>query len=157
VPRALANGIEIEYEEFGDPDGVPMLLIAGLGVQMLSWDDGFCELLASRGFRVIRFDNRDCGLSTWMNAAGRPDVAAALSGNAKPAYNLEDMAADAAGLLDALGIPGAHLVGASMGGFIAQLVAIHHPDHVRSLTSIMSGPGGPEEVQPGPEGGALSS
>jgi len=98
VPRVLANGIEIEYETFGDPGGVPILLIAGLGVQMLSWDDGFCELLASRGFRVIRFDNRDCGLSTWMEAAGPPDIGAALSGDGQPAYHLDDMAADAAGL-----------------------------------------------------------
>jgi pimeloyl-ACP methyl ester carboxylesterase len=155
VPRALANGIEIEYETFGDPDGVPILLVAGLGVQMLTWDDGFCELLASRGFRVIRFDNRDCGLSTWMDAAGPPDVAAALSGNAKPAYLLGDMAADAAGLLDALGIQAAHVVGSSMGGFIAQLVAINHPDHVLSLTSIMSGPGGEDAIQPTAEGSAV--
>jgi pimeloyl-ACP methyl ester carboxylesterase len=155
VPRALANGIEIEYETFGDPDGIPMLLIAGLGVQMLSWDEGFCALLADRGFRVIRFDNRDCGMSTWMDAAGPPDVAAALSGNAKPAYRLDDMAADAAGLLGALGIPAAHVVGSSMGGFIAQLVALNHPDKVLSLTSIMSGPSGDDEVKPTPEGAAV--
>jgi pimeloyl-ACP methyl ester carboxylesterase len=155
VPRVLANGIEIEYETFGDPGGVPILLIAGLGVQMLSWDDGFCELLASRGFRVIRFDNRDCGLSTWMEAAGPPDIGAALSGDGQPAYHLDDMAADAAGLLDALGIPSAHVVGASMGGFIAQLVAINHPERVLSLTSIMSGPGGEDEVHPTPEGVAV--
>jgi pimeloyl-ACP methyl ester carboxylesterase len=155
VPRALANGIEIEYETFGDADGVPILLVAGLGVQMLTWDEGFCELLASRGFRVIRFDNRDCGLSTWMDAAGPPDVAAALSGNAKPAYLLDDMAADAAALLGALGIPAVHVVGSSMGGFIAQLVAINHPDHVLSLTSIMSGPSGEDEVQPTAEGSAV--
>jgi pimeloyl-ACP methyl ester carboxylesterase len=155
VPRALANGIEIEYETFGDADGVPILLVAGLGVQMLTWDEGFCELLASRGFRVIRFDNRDCGLSTWMDAAGPPDVAAALSGNAKPAYLLDDMAADAAALLGALGIPAVHVVGSSMGGFIAQLVAINHPDHVLSLTSIMSGPSGEDEVEPTAEGSAV--
>jgi pimeloyl-ACP methyl ester carboxylesterase len=151
----LANGIEVEYETFGDSDGIPILLIAGLGVQMLTWDDGFCELLVSRGFRVIRFDNRDAGLSTWMDAAGPPDVAAALSGNANPAYRLDDMAADASGLLDALGIPAAHVVGSSMGGFIAQLVAINHPDHVLSLTSIMSGPSGDDEVQPTAEGSAV--
>jgi pimeloyl-ACP methyl ester carboxylesterase len=150
-----ANGIEIEYETFGDPQGAPLLLIAGLGVQMLSWDDDFCELLADRGFHVVRFDNRDCGLSTSMDAAGPPDVAAALSGNAKPAYRLDDMAADAAGLLDALGIPAAHVVGASMGGFIAQLVALDHPEKVLSLTSIMSGPSGEDEVQPTPEGSAV--
>jgi len=155
MPRALANGVEIEYETFGDPDDAPLLLIAGLGVQMLSWDDEFCEMLASRGFRVIRFDNRDCGLSTWMDAGGPPDVAAVLNGNAKPAYLLDDMAADATGLLDALGIHAAHVVGASMGGFIAQLVALNHPDHVLSLTSIMSGPGGHDEVPPKPEGQAV--
>lgn len=155
MTRVRANGIEIEYETFGDANGVPILLVAGLGVQMLTWDDGFCELLASRGFRVIRFDNRDCGLSTWMDGAGPPDVAAALSGNAKPAYLLDDMAADAAGLLDALGIPAAHVVGSSMGGFIAQLVAINHPDHVLSLTSIMSGPSGEDAVQPTAEGSAV--
>jgi pimeloyl-ACP methyl ester carboxylesterase len=155
VPRVLANGIEIEYETFGDPGGVPILMIAGLGVQMLSWDDGFCELLASRGFRVIRFDNRDCGLSTWMEAAGPPDISAALSGDGQPAYHLDDMAADAVGLLDALGIPSAHVAGASMGGFIAQLVAINHPERVLSLTSIMSGPGGEDEVHPTPEGVAV--
>jgi pimeloyl-ACP methyl ester carboxylesterase len=150
-----ANGIEIEYETFGDPQGAPLLLVAGLGVQMLSWDDEFCELLAGRGFCVIRFDNRDCGLSTSMDAAGPPDVAAALSGNARPAYRLDDMAADAAGLLDALGIPAAHVVGASMGGFIAQLVALNHPEKVLSLTSIMSGPSGKDEVQPTSEGRAV--
>ncbi len=155
MPRALANGIEIEFETFGDPDGAPLLLIAGLGVQMLSWDDGFCELLASRGFRVIRFDNRDSGLSTWIESAGTPDVAAAHSGNAKGAYDLDDMARDAVGLLDSLGIPAAHVVGSSMGGFIAQLVALNHPDHVLSLTSIMSGPGGRDEVPPKPEGQAV--
>src|SRR6202022_2030006 len=122
---------------------------------MLSWDDEFCDLLARRGFRVIRFDNRDCGLSTWMDGAGPPDVAAALSGNAKPAYLLDDMAADAAGLLEALGIPAAHVVGASMGGFIAQLVALNHPNRVLSLTSIMSGPSGEDQVAPTPEGTAL--
>lgn len=150
-----ANGIEIEYETFGDPDGIPLLLVAGLGVQMLSWDEGFCELLADRGFCVIRFDNRDCGLSTWMDSAGPPDIAAAFSEDAKPAYRLDDMAADAAGLLDALRISAAHVVGASMGGFVAQLIALNHPDHVLSLTSIMSGPGGKDEVAPTPEGQAV--
>src|SRR5947207_5756199 len=122
MPRVSANGIEIEYETFGDPKAQPMLLIGGLGSQLLSWDEDFCALLAGHGFHVIRFDNRDSGLSTWVDDA----------------YTLDDMAADAAGLLDALGIPAAHVVGASMGGFIAQLVAVHHPAKVRSLTSIMS-------------------
>lgn len=155
MPRAPVNGVEIEYQTFGDPGGTPLLLIAGLGVQMLSWDEEFCDLLAGRGFRVIRFDNRDSGLSTSMDGGGPPNVAAALSGTAEPAYHLDDLAGDAAGLLDALGIPAAHVVGASMGGFIAQLVAINHPDHVLTLTSIMSGPGGPDEVAPTPEGQAV--
>jgi pimeloyl-ACP methyl ester carboxylesterase len=155
VPLARANGIDIEYQTFGEPDGPPILLIAGLGVQMLSWDDGFCNLLARRGFRVIRFDNRDSGLSTWIDAAGPPDVAAALTGEAHAAYQLEDMAADAAGLLAALDMPAAHIVGSSMGGFVAQLVAINHPDRVLTLTSIMSGPGGRDQVAPSPDGAAV--
>ena len=139
MPRATANGIEIEYETFGDPHASPLLLIGGLGTQTISWDEEFCELLAGRGFCVIRFDNRDAGLSTW------PD----------DQYELDDMAADAVGLLDALGIPAAHVVGASMGGFIAQLVALNHPDHVLSLTSIMSGPSGEDQVQPAAEANAV--
>ena len=136
MSRATCNGIELEYETFGDPSGAPLLLIAGLGSQMISWNDQFCELLAGRGFQVIRFDNRDVGLSTWMDAA----------------YTLNDMAADAAGLLDAIGIPAAHVVGTSMGGFIAQLVALNHPDRALTLTSIMSGPNGEDEVPPTDEG-----
>jgi len=155
VPRAKANGIELEYETFGDPEASPLLLIAGLAAQMISWDEPFCELLAARGFYLIRFDNRDCGLSTRLEAAGPPDIAAAFGGDAHPAYQLDDMAADAAGLLDSLGIPAAHVVGASMGGFIAQLVALNDPDRVLSLTSIMSGPGGHDEIAPKPEGAAV--
>ena len=155
MPRVKANGIEIEYETFGDPAAPPLLLITGLGAQMTTWEDAFCEQLAGRGFEVIRFDNRDSGLSTLMEEAGYPDIAAAFSGNAQPAYQLDDLAGDAAGLLDALGIDAAHIVGASMGGFIAQLVAINHPDHVLSLTSIMSGPGGADEIAPKPEGAAV--
>src|SRR5438445_11743550 len=139
MPRVSANGIEIEYETFGDPKAQPMLLIGGLGSQLLSWDEDFCALLAGHGFHVIRFDNRDSGLSTWVDDA----------------YTLDDMAADAAGLLDVLGIPAAHVVGASMGGYIAQLVAINHPDRVLSLTSIMSGPNTAEGVPPTPEGAAV--
>jgi pimeloyl-ACP methyl ester carboxylesterase len=139
MPRATANGIELEYEAFGDMKSPPLLLIAGLGAQMLSWDEDFCRLLAARGFRVIRFDNRDVGMSTWMEGE----------------YSLDDMAADAAALLDALGVPAAHIVGASMGGFIAQLVALNHPDHVLSLTSIMSGPNGEDQVRPTEEGTAV--
>ena len=139
MPRASANGIEIEYDTFGDPSGAPLVLINGLGAQMVGWDEDFCRLLADRGFRVIRFDNRDCGLSTWPEAP----------------YTLDDMAADTVGLLEALDIPAAHIVGASMGGFIAQLVALNHPERVLTLTSIMSGPNGEEHVQPTPEGRAV--
>jgi pimeloyl-ACP methyl ester carboxylesterase len=152
MPRLEANGIEIEYESFGDPHSMPLLLIGGLGSQLLSWDEPFCEQLRDRGFYVIRYDNRDAGLSTKMEAAGEPDVMAAIGGNANPAYHLDDLAADAAGVLSALGIGAAHVVGVSMGGFIAQLVAINHPDRVLSLTSIMSGPGGEDGVPPDPEG-----
>lgn len=152
MPRARANGIELEYETFGDPKSPPLLLIMGLGAQMISWDDSFCNQLADRGFYVIRFDNRDSGLSTKMEAAGEPDLMSALTGSATPAYRLDDLADDAVGLLDALGIGAAHIVGASMGGFIAQLVAINHPDRVLSLTSIMSGPGGNDAVSPAPQG-----
>ena len=152
MPRVKANGIEIEYETFGDPKSAPLLLVGGLGSQLLSWDEPFCEQLRDRGFYVIRYDNRDAGLSTKMEAAGEPDLLAAFGGNANPAYHLDDLAADAAGLLSALGIRAAHVVGVSMGGFIAQLIAINHPDRVLSLTSIMSGPGGTDEVPPQPEG-----
>src|SRR5437879_495533 len=141
MPRAESNGIELEYETFGERGAASLLLIGGLGTQMISWDEAFCELLASRGFWVIRFDNRDAGLSTWMDGGG--------------AYGLDDMAADAAGLLDALGVPAAHVVGASMGGFIAQLVALNHPDRVLTLTSIMSGPNGDDQVQPTTEGSGV--
>lgn len=139
MPRATANGIEIEYETFGRPGAPPLLLIGGLGTQLVSWDEEFCELLADRGYFVIRFDNRDAGLSTWPDSD----------------YTLDDMAADAVGLLDALGIPAAHIVGASMGGFIAQLVALDHPERVLSLTSMISGPNGEDHVQPTPEAQAL--
>src|SRR5690242_2986509 len=141
MPSAKSNGIELEYDTIGDPGGAPVLLISGLGVQMIGWDEEFCELLASRGLYVIRFDNRDVGLSTWMDDGAT--------------YTLDDMAADAAGLLRALNIPAAHIVGASMGGFIAQLVALDHPDRVLSLTSMISGPNGRDQVQPTPEAIAL--
>jgi pimeloyl-ACP methyl ester carboxylesterase len=152
MPRLKANGIEIEYETFGDPKSTPLLLIGGLGSQLLSWDEEFCEQLRDRGFFVIRYDNRDAGLSTKFEAAGEPDLMAAFGGNANPAYHLDDLADDAAEVLSALGIDAAHIVGVSMGGFIAQLVAINHPERVLSLTSIMSGPGGKDGVPPEPEG-----
>jgi pimeloyl-ACP methyl ester carboxylesterase len=155
MPRLIANGIHIEYEALGDPKDAPLLLIMGLGAQLITWDDGFCQALVDRGFYVIRYDNRDSGLSDKMDAAGPADVFAAYAGNARPAYTLDDLADDAVGVLDALHIPAAHIVGASMGGFIAQLVAINHPDRALSLTSIMSGPGGEDTVNPTPEAAAV--
>jgi pimeloyl-ACP methyl ester carboxylesterase len=152
VPRLKANGIEIEYETFGDPKDAPLLLIGGLGSQLTSWDEAFCEQVRDHGFHVIRYDNRDAGLSTKMEAAGEPDLMAAFTGNPDPAYQLDDLADDAVGVLDGLGIGSAHIVGASMGGYISQLVVINHPDRVLSLTSIMSGPAFSESAPPTPEG-----
>jgi pimeloyl-ACP methyl ester carboxylesterase len=136
---APANGIELAYQEAGDPDGEPLLLIMGLAMQMLGWDEDFCELLADRGFRVIRFDNRDVGRSTMLDhlgVASRFDVLRGRRSNAP--YTLTDMGEDSFGLLDHLGIESAHVVGASMGGMIAQTMAIRRPDRVRSLVSMLS-------------------
>jgi pimeloyl-ACP methyl ester carboxylesterase len=141
VQTTPANGIEIAYETFGDPGARPLLLVMGLGTQMLAWHDGFCGALVERGLFVVRFDNRDIGLSTHLHDAPAPDVLAAFGGDLSSAsYRLEDMADDTAALLDALGIDRAHVVGASMGGMIAQTLAIRHPARVRSLVSIMSTP-----------------
>jgi pimeloyl-ACP methyl ester carboxylesterase len=148
MPRAPANGIELEYEVFGADDAPPLLLIMGLGAQMILWDDEFCAALAARGHRVVRFDNRDVGLSSKLDGWRTLDVVAAMGGWAlgRPVaapYTLSDMAADTIGLLDALGLDAAHLVGASLGGMIAQTLAIEHPRRVLSLTSIMSTTGNP--------------
>ena len=152
MPRASANGIEIEYETFGDSTKPAVLLIMGLGVQMLGWDERFCNMLADRGFYVIRFDNRDIGLSTHMDDAPVPNPLQLLAQDFSSAtYDLYDMADDAAGLLDALGITAAHVVGVSMGGMIAQTLAAKHPDRVLSLTSIMSTTGASAVGQPKPE------
>lgn len=147
MPIAEANGIELCYETFGSPDDEPVLLVMGLGSQMITWPDEFCEELASRGFHVIRYDNRDVGLSTKFTDARMPNIGEAFAGNADPAYTIADMAADGVGLLDELGIDAAHLVGVSMGGMIVQQMTIDHPDRVLSLTSIMSHPGG-EDTDP---------
>ena len=142
------GGIDIAFERFGDPGASPLLLIMGLGTQMLGWPDGFCETLADHGMHVVRFDNRDIGLSTHITDAPAPDVGAALAGDPSSAsYTLSDMADDTVGLLDALELPSAHIVGASMGGMIAQTLAIEHPARVRSLTSIMSTTGDPSVGQ----------
>jgi pimeloyl-ACP methyl ester carboxylesterase len=138
MPSVIANGITIEYDTAGDAEDPALLLVMGLGAQMIAWDDEFVDMLARRGFYVIRYDNRDVGLSTWFDEAGMPDIGAALAGQGSAPYLLADMADDAAGLLDALGIESAHVVGASMGGMIAQSIAIAHPQRVRTLTSIMS-------------------
>ena len=156
MPRARANGIELEYELFGSEGGRPLVLIMGLGAQMILWDEEFCAALAARGHRVIRFDNRDVGLSTKIDGWRALDLAAAMAAAAlgRPVaapYTLSDMAADAAGLLDALGIAAAHVVGASLGGMIAQTLAIERPARVLSLTSIMSTTGDRELPRARPE------
>ena len=136
---APVNGIEIAYQEMGDRKGDPLLLIMGLGTQMLGWDEGFCALLAERGFRVIRFDNRDIGHSTMLDWAGIPRRLDLFRGpRSKAPYLLTDMAEDAFGLMDHLGIEAAHVVGVSMGGMIAQTMAIHRPERLRSLASMLS-------------------
>ena len=156
MPDVTANGIRIAYDTFGDRSHPAILLIAGNGAQTLFWDAAFCEALVQNGLFVIRFDNRDAGLSTKFDAAGAPDIMAAIqaamAGNpVEAAYSLDDMADDAVGLLDALGIEKAHICGASMGGMIAQALALRHPGHVLSLTSIMSCTGNPEVPQGKPE------
>ncbi len=149
MSNVTANGIQIEYETFGDNSFPALLLIAGNGAQMIVWDEEFCELLAKKCLFVIRFDNRDTGLSTKFDEAGTPDIMtaykAAMEGRTvESAYSLDDMADDTVGLLDALGIKKAHICGASMGGMIAQVVSYRHPEQVLSLTSIMSNTGNPD-------------
>jgi pimeloyl-ACP methyl ester carboxylesterase len=143
MPKATANGIEIEYETFGSKTDPTLLLIMGLGMQLIAWPEQFCRELASEGFHVIRYDNRDTGFSTKFDGAIAPGLPALLIRSLirlpiRVPYTLHDMAADATGLLDALDISSAHIVGASMGGMIAQNVAASFPERVRSLTSIMS-------------------
>ncbi len=136
---APSNGIEIAYQEVGAPEAEPLILVMGLATQMIAWDDDFCTMLAERGFRVIRFDNRDVGHSTRLDGAyvpGRADLLLRRSGTA--AYRLSDMAADTVGLMDHLGIDSAHVVGISMGGMIGQTLAIEHPERIRSLVSMCS-------------------
>ena len=164
MPRAIVPAnigtIEIEYETMGSPSDPPLLLVMGFGAQMITWTDSFCRGLVNQGLFVIRFDNRDCGLSTKLDGvAADPDavMAAALTGQPIPPvpYTLSDMADDAFGLLTHLGFETAHIAGASMGGMIVQTMAIEHPDRVRSLTSIMSMTGEFDIGSPTPEAGTV--
>ncbi|WP_448627194.1 alpha/beta fold hydrolase [Geodermatophilus sp. URMC 64] len=144
IQRARVGEIELAYETFGERANPPLVLVMGLATQMIGWPDEFCRGLAARGLFVVRFDNRDIGLSTHLDDRGAPDILRLLSGDRSGVpYALADLADDTAGLLDALGLDSAHVVGASMGGMIAQLVAVRHPARVRSLTSIMSTTGDP--------------
>jgi pimeloyl-ACP methyl ester carboxylesterase len=143
MPQARNGAVTIEYETFGEPGAPPILLINGLGSQMTRWPEPFCARLTDRGYRAIRFDNRDTGRSTWFKPG--------------EAYRLSDMAADAMAVLDALAIERAHLAGVSMGGMIAQLAAIEHPTRVLSLTSIMSASGAPGTLDSTPEAAAVLS
>lgn len=146
------SGIQVAYELFGAATAPPVLLIMGAGAQIIGWPEGFCAELAGLGARVIRFDNRDSGHSTHFADAPPPDLPAALAGDFSTVpYTLSDMAADTVGLLDALGVDSAHVVGASLGGMIAQVIAIEHPGRVRSLTSMMSTTGARDVGQARPE------
>jgi pimeloyl-ACP methyl ester carboxylesterase len=161
MPRATVAttspaSIEIEYDTFGSPDDPALLLVMGFTGQLTAWEPEFCEQLAAGGRYVIRFDNRDCGLSTHLDGQQVDPIAvmqAGLDGKELPPtpYTLSDMSNDAVGLLDALGIAKAHVVGASMGGMIVQTIAIEHPERCLSLTSIMSSPGDPRAGRPTPE------
>lgn len=157
MPLINSNGIQLEVETFGSLEAPAILLIMGLGAQLIRWNEELCAELVRRGFRVIRFDNRDIGLSTKLDAAGRVDLGAFLRGQV-PAqalpYTLADMAADSVGLLDALAIERAHIVGASLGGAIGQLIAASQPRRTLSLTSIMSSSGNPLLPPPTPTASA---
>ena len=137
---ADTGAVSIAYETFGSPEHPTVVLVMGIATQMLAWPDGFCQAIADAGFQVVRFDNRDVGLSTHLHDAELPEVDLAGGGERTAPYLLADMADDVAGLLDALGLERVHLVGLSMGGMIAQEVALRHRDRLISLTSIMSTP-----------------
>jgi pimeloyl-ACP methyl ester carboxylesterase len=152
VTRSQANGIELEYDAFGDPAAPALLLVMGLGMQLIAWRPEFCDRLARRGFHVIRYDNRDAGLSTRFDELPDPDLGALLGGDRSGVpYLLEDLAADAAGLLDSLGIARAHVVGVSMGGMIVQELLIRYPGRIASACSTMSTTGDRTVGRPTPE------
>jgi pimeloyl-ACP methyl ester carboxylesterase len=153
MPAASANGLTIEYETLGDPSSPAIVLIMGLGMQLVGWPDEFCRLLAAEGYRVVRFDNRDCGLSSRVRGRRWSSpllafTAARLGLPVLAPYSLEDMAKDTLGVMDALGIEKAHIVGASMGGMIAQVLAARFPNRVLSLTSMMSASGRRKGARP---------
>jgi len=159
MPKVHANGIEIEYETRGERDGRPLVLVRGLGTQLIQWDPHLLEMLCAAGHFVVVFDNRDVGLSTHFHAAGTPDLSGVFSGAAPQAadslaYGLTDMADDLVGLIDALDLGEAHVAGISMGGMIVQTAAIRHPDRIRSIASIMSSTGEPGLPGPTPEAAA---
>ena len=152
MPNTTANGIRIEYETFGQRSSPALLLIMGLSAQMIGWEEEFCRQLAEKGLFVIRFDNRDVGLSTKFEEAGIPDILAAMEGKEFQApYTLDDMADDAVGLLDALSIERAHICGVSMGAMITQVIGYRHPSRVLSLIPIMGTTGRRGLPPPRPE------
>jgi pimeloyl-ACP methyl ester carboxylesterase len=160
VPQVDANGLTLEYESLGSPHDPAIVLIMGLGAQLVRWPLAFCEKLVAQGFRVIRFDNRDVGLSTKFDHLSAPLLPTLMAQRMaglpmKVPYTIEDMAADTLGLMDALGVERAHLVGASMGGMIAQVIAAEHPQRVLSLTSIMSTSGNLALPPPTPAASAI--
>ncbi len=156
MPIVNANGMQIEYDTIGDPSSPPLLLIMGLGGQLIHWEEGFCRRLADKGLFIIRYDHRDCGLSTKFETAASAGIGDSLNAfmqgqSIQPPYSLNDMADDAAGLLEALDIKNAHVCGASMGGMIAQILAIRHPQRLLSLISIYSTTGNPDLPPPEPK------
>jgi pimeloyl-ACP methyl ester carboxylesterase len=155
MPTVEANGIEIFYERFGDTADPALLMVCGLGMQSVGFEDELVERFAARGLQVIRYDNRDVGLSSWFDGAvddvDSAVMTAFLGGEVEAPYTLSDMAADGISLLDSLGIGSAHVIGASMGGMIVQTMAIEHPDRVRSMTSVMSTTGEAEYGTPDPD------
>ena len=150
--KAAVNGIELEYEVFGPDDGVPLLLVTGISVQMIWWWDEFIDKLVARGYRVIRHDNRDAGLSTHFHHVDLGAAMNAAFADGTAPYTLSDLAADSVGLLDHLEIEAAHIVGQSMGGMIVQTIALEYPERVLSMCSIGSTTGDPEVGQPDPNG-----